>query len=102
MQNTQFILTLLFKIYTFYTSFFMGSQNLCHFFTEGSISKGKRVDPVSRYLTFLLSDYTMGNNRQNWSFFEAGETACFFKTIAALAENPSSAPSLSMAVHKCL
>lgn len=48
MQNTQFILTLLFETYTFYTCFFMGSQILFHFFAEGSISKGKRVDPVAK------------------------------------------------------
>lgn len=46
MQNTQFILTLLFETYTFSTCFFMGSQILFHIFTEGSISRGKRVDPV--------------------------------------------------------
>lgn len=53
MQNTQFILTLLFKTYTFYTSFFVGSQILFHFFTEGSISERKKSRPGEQVPNFL-------------------------------------------------
>lgn len=37
MQNTQFILALLFKTYTFCIGFFMGLEIIFHFFIEGGI-----------------------------------------------------------------